>query len=360
MIDPAPRPRPPRRIVLVAGPSGSGKGMMARRSGLPLVALDDFYRDEDDPGLPRRFGIVDWDDPASWNEGEALAALTALAHDGAADLPEYSIPRSRRTGSTRLALGEERLIVAEGIFAARLLPPLAALGLLADALVLDRPTPLVFGLRLARDLRDSRKPPLTLLRRGWGLAGDQAGDIAAWTAAGMRPVGLHEGVRALRSLADLAEAEQHHAAAGGAETVLRIAAVCFLREGPSGPELLSVRKRGTGSYMQVGGKLEPGEDAAEAAVREVLEELDVALDPEDLELLGRFDEVAANEPGTRVEASVFLAPPDVLPRDVAVQAELEDLFWCPLDADAAGRRLAPLMTRHILPHLRSLLSEPSA
>lgn len=88
------RPRPPRRIVLVAGPSGSGKGEMSRRSGLPALALDEFYRELDDPGLPRRFGIVDWDDPASWDAGAALEALTALAHDGVAQVPTYSISAS--------------------------------------------------------------------------------------------------------------------------------------------------------------------------------------------------------------------------------------------------------------------------
>lgn len=350
----APSPAP-RRIVLIAGPSGSGKGVMTRRSGLPLVPLDEFYREQDDPSLPRRFGIVDWDDVASWNVGAALEALTALAHDGAADIPDYSIAASRRVGTRRLEVGAEPLIVAEGIFAAELIAPLAAAGLLADALVLDRPAPLVFGTRLTRDLLEARKGALTLVRRGWALAGEQPADVERWKRAGMRPVGLREGVRTLHALRDLALAERHHRGAASAPQVLRIAAVCFLREGPTGIELLAVRKRGTGSYMQVGGKLEPGERAVDAAVREVIEELDVVLEPEELELLGLFEEEAANEPGTLVEASVFLAPPDSLPRDVTVQAELEDVLWCPLGQTPPGRRLAPLMTRRIVPRLQELL-----
>ena len=47
----------------------------------------------------RESGIVDWDDPASWNAGAALEALVALAHDGVAEVPVYSIPLSRRTGT---------------------------------------------------------------------------------------------------------------------------------------------------------------------------------------------------------------------------------------------------------------------
>ncbi|PWH05009.1 uridylate kinase [Brachybacterium endophyticum] len=381
MTDPAALASPPRRIVLVAGPSGSGKGVMTQRSGLPLVPLDEFYRDGDDTSLPHRFGIVDWDDPASWNVGAALEALTALAHAGAAEIPEYSISLSRRTGTRSITLepfDAAPLIVAEGIFAAELIAPLREAGLLADALVVDRPAPLVFGLRLARDLSQSRKPPLTLVRRGWGLARDQRGDVARWCDAGMQQVGLREGVIRLKGLADTARAEARHRAGTGSTdssaaapldheagrpeqtakvpAVLTIAAVCFLREGPTGLELFAVRKRDTESFMQAGGKLEPGESAREAAVREVIEELDVVLEEDDLELLGEFEAPAANEDSTIVRASVFVAPSDSLPRDVAVQAELEDCRWFPLEEDHTDVRLAPLMTDHIVPRLRELLS----
>nr|WP_209905375.1 NUDIX domain-containing protein [Brachybacterium sacelli] len=326
---------------------------MSQRSGLPVLGLDEFYRDHDDPGLPRRFGIVDWDDPASWNVGAALEALTAIAHDGAADVPEYSISASRRTGTTRLEAGDAPVIIAEGIFAAELIAPLAAAGLLADAIVLHRPTPVVFTLRLARDLREHRKPPLTLLRRGWGLARDQRGDVAAWIRAGMRPEGLRSGVRRLRSLAALTEAETTHRPCAQEPDVLRITAVSFLRHGPHGEEVLAVRKRGTGSYMQVGGKLEPGETALEAAVREVAEEIGVHLDPRDLEPLGEFEAVAANEPDTLVRSTVFSCRTE-LPEPLAVRAELADHRWIRVDEPGTGARLAPLMVEHILPALRAL------
>jgi uridine kinase len=328
---------------------------MTRRSGLPLVPLDEFYRDLDEPGLPRRFGIVDWDDPRSWDAGAALETLTALAHNGVAQMPTYSIPRSRRTGSRALVAGDSRLIVAEGIFAAELIQPLRELGLLADAIVVDRAIPLVFGLRLARDLSQSRKPPMTLVRRGLGLARDQKADVTRWTRAGMRPIGVHAGIDHLRHLESLALAEEHQSTAGRGPTVLRIAAVCFLRIGRGGLELFAVRKRGTGSYMQVGGKLEKSESARDAACREVLEELDVLLEPTDLEELGEFEAVAANEPDHVVHASVFLAAADILPKEVRVQAELADAVWVPLDALPSDRRFAPLMTEHIVPTLRERL-----
>ena len=341
----------PRRIVLLSGPSGSGKGELSRRSGLPVLPLDEFYRDHDAPGLPRRYGIVDWDDPSSWDAGAALEALTSLAHDGSAEVPVYSIAESRRLGTGRLDAGETPLVIAEGIFAAELIAPLTAAGLLAEALVLRRPAPVVFALRLARDLREHRKPPLTLLRRGWSLARAQAADVTRWQAAGMRPTGLHQGTRWLQRLAGSAEAEQHHHHAPARLPVLEITAVCFLRDGAQGTEVLAVRKRGTGSYMQVGGKLEPGESARDAAVREVEEELGVSLDPAELVPLGEFEAVAANEPGTMVRSTVWTTGTP-LPDPLEVRAELADHRWVRLDHPGSGARLAPLMVQHILPALR--------
>lgn len=345
------RPRAPRRIVLVAGPSGSGKGELARRTGLPTVGLDEFYREVDDPELPHRFGIVDWDSPESWDAGAALEALTALAHDGAAVVPTYSIPISRRIGEHVIEAGDSPLIIAEGLFAAQLIEPLRAAGLLADAIVLDRPMPVVFGLRLVRDLREHRKPPATLLRRGWALALEQRAHVQERLDEGMRPTGLHRGTRTLRQLAGLGEAERHQHGGRGAGAELRITAVAFLREGADGPEVLAVRKRGTGSYMQVGGKLEAGECALEAAVREVGEELGVQLDAGACEELGEFRAVAANEPDTHVRSTVFVTRQE-LPDPLAVRAELADHRWFPVDDPGRGTRLAPLMVEHILPALR--------
>ena len=375
-------PRPPRRIVLLAGPSGSGKGEVARRSGLPTLELDSFYREAGDPGLPRRFGIVDWDDPASWRAGAALAALTQLAHEGAAVVPTYSIATSSRTGSQRLELGQAPLLIAEGIFAAKLIEPLAAAGLLADAIVLDRPLPLVLGLRITRDLREHRKSLPVLLRRNLALAGDQRSDVRRWRGAGMRPLGLRQAVRRVHVLAGLAEADRRIRVQQPRSDVLRITAVCFLRDGADGPELLCVRKRGTGSWMQVGGKLEPGESSEQAAIREVAEELGVALTAADLDLLGDFEAVAANEPGTTVHSTVFTTR-FALPEPLQVRAELAEHQWIPVAGqpadqrestgrghdvgrasnaggrDGGGRdpgRLAPLMRQHILPALRDLRS----
>jgi 8-oxo-dGTP diphosphatase len=131
-------------------------------------------------------------------------------------------------------------------------------------------------------------------------------------------------------------------------TTLVVSAVAFVRDGA----VLTVRKRGTGRFMLVGGKLEPGEDPAAAAVREALEEVGVVVDA--LEPLGEFVADAANEPDHLVHSSVFAAsvPPGVEP---APLAEIEELRWLPLSpaADGPPDDLAPLLEHHVLPVLRA-------
>ena len=191
---------PPRRIVLLTGPSGSGKTSLTRRLGLPVVALDDFYRDVDHPDMPHRFGIVDWDSPGSWDGAGALEALLSLVTTGHSDVPVYDIPTSSRTGTTHLDVTGSRIVIAEGIFAAELVDACRAEGILADAICLRRPRLMTFWFRLLRDLGESRKPPLTLLRRGWGLLRDEPRLVQGWVDKGCRTASPGQAERDVRAL----------------------------------------------------------------------------------------------------------------------------------------------------------------
>lgn len=119
---------------------------------------------------------------------------------------------------------------------------------------------------------------------------------------------------------------------------LRIVAAIMV--GADGRHLL-VRKRGTTSYMQVGGKIEPGEEPRPALLREIEEEVGLTLDPLRAEPLGRFGAVAANEPDHHVDAQAFVVrlTPDERPR---VQAELEELIWIDPAAPVTSHPIAPL------------------
>ena len=182
-----------RRLVLVAGPSGSGKSRVVLASGLPQVRLDDFYHDHDHPGLPRTLGIVDWDHPASWNGAAAVEALAELLATGRTDTPDYSIPESRKVGAKQLTIPDDAaLVLAEGIFAIEALPLARSAGLDVTGIFIDRPGWLVAWYRFRRDLRQKQKSPWVLVRRGLALWRAQGALKRKALASGFEPVSYAE------------------------------------------------------------------------------------------------------------------------------------------------------------------------
>ena len=179
------------QVVVLAGPSGAGKSRLAERLGLPVLRLDDFYKDGDDPTLPRitvgaNAGLVDWDDPASWHEQDALDALRELCTTGRCDVPVYEISQNGRVGSRPVDLGGSPLFVAEGIFAPEVVATCRDEGLLAAAYCITQHPLVTFWRRLTRDLREHRKPPLMLVRRGVALMRDQQRVVAHALRQGCR------------------------------------------------------------------------------------------------------------------------------------------------------------------------------
>ncbi|NLE98490.1 MAG: NUDIX domain-containing protein [Propionibacterium sp.] len=123
-----------------------------------------------------------------------------------------------------------------------------------------------------------------------------------------------------------------------------MAAVVLRR--PDG-DVLTVRKRGTSRFMLPGGKPEPGESPAETAVREAAEEVGIALDLERMELLGRFEAPAANEPDHLLVSTVYTHPLESTPR---VAGEIAELRWqSPTDL---RDDLAPMLVQNVFPALR--------
>lgn len=177
-----------RAVVLLTGPSGSGKSRLGRDSGLPMLSLDDFYKDGDNPTAPRHpeLGIVDWDDPRSWDADAAVAALRTICEQGRAEVPVYDIAHDRAASTQTFDCGGSPVFIAEGIFAAELVASCKASGMLADAIVVRRRMWKNFLRRLVRDLREGRKSPTTLVRRGWLLMRREPEIVARQVALGAR------------------------------------------------------------------------------------------------------------------------------------------------------------------------------
>ncbi|WP_376695543.1 NUDIX hydrolase [Wenzhouxiangella sp. EGI_FJ10305] len=119
-----------------------------------------------------------------------------------------------------------------------------------------------------------------------------------------------------------------------------VAAVIADRDG----RVLLVRKRGSDTFIQPGGKREPGEDSLATLARELREEIGVDFDPGLAVRLGEFEERAIHEAGRRVRAEAYFVPVDGTPR---AAAEIEELVW--VDPRNPGSvNVAPLSRSHIL------------
>lgn len=191
------------RVVLLAGPSGSGKSSLAARTGLPVLRLDDFYKEAGDPTLPLVEGStdIDWDSALSWDAEAAVAAIAELCRTGRTDVPVYDISTSSRTGHETFHMERTPLFVAEGIFAADIIGRCESLGLLADALCLRGRPSTTFRRRLLRDLREGRKSVPFLLRRGWRLMRGERRIVARQTELGAHPCDKREALGRLAAAA---------------------------------------------------------------------------------------------------------------------------------------------------------------
>ena len=106
--------------------------------------------------------------------------------------------------------------------------------------------------------------------------------------------------------------------------------------------VLVVRANGSDAFYLPGGKPEPGESHAEAAAREVREEVGIPVDPAALRLFTTIEAPAHNRPpGTRVRLVCFIGPAGAAGEPTAAN-EIAELAWF---SSAESHRCAPAIQR---------------
>ena len=106
--------------------------------------------------------------------------------------------------------------------------------------------------------------------------------------------------------------------------VMRIAAALIQNRGG---EVLLVRKQSTRAFMQPGGKIEGNETAVTALCRELDEELNLKIAPDNAIYMGTFQAVAANETDTELEAELFRIPISGGEEALTPQQEIAEIAW---------------------------------
>jgi 8-oxo-dGTP pyrophosphatase MutT (NUDIX family) len=119
---------------------------------------------------------------------------------------------------------------------------------------------------------------------------------------------------------------------------------------------LLVRKANTDFYMQPGGKIEGGESPLACLKRELMEELGLEFPDHQMDYVGNYSEVAANERNTTLQADIYFIRQTCRP---TASGEIAEYIW--LDASRDERDdLAPLTKNVVLGLVKKYCLSPDA
>ena len=114
-------------------------------------------------------------------------------------------------------------------------------------------------------------------------------------------------------------------------------------------KLLFTRAKDMDFFIDPGGKIEPGETAKQALVRELKEELDIDVDEADLEVFGEFTAEAANHKGKTVHMQAFIVKK--WQGAIKASAEVEELRWLTSDIPT-DTQVGSIFGGKVLPKLK--------
>ncbi len=115
-------------------------------------------------------------------------------------------------------------------------------------------------------------------------------------------------------------------------------------------KMLVERSQGKPAFIGPGGRIDNGETAKQALVRELNEEFQIDVAEPDLEPFGRFSAEAANHPGQQVHMDVFLV--NHWAGDISPAAEIEEIMWLTSDLPT-NVTLGSIFAHDIMPKLKA-------
>ena len=114
------------------------------------------------------------------------------------------------------------------------------------------------------------------------------------------------------------------------DMILEVVGTMFFLDG----KLLIDKPRTKPTFQMIGGKVEEGETAREAAIRECHEELGekAIFDESLLEFVMDFEEIATSDPSKRIHMNIFQYKGE-LKGELTVSEEIEQFMWFGADDD---------------------------